>query len=172
MECYRTPWQQVNIGSGNGLLPSGNKPLPEPMLKTTFFVVFCCFTYIFMPHIMIILYWCLVMFMSQIVLYFLHSTRVLSFYIDIVLALSIDPDIYYHTASLCQIELLDTGFWILLDCWHCICIRVLATAYKLDLWHHMCMWILYKGKTSLLALYMEYECWSEKNGISSVMFAC
>ena len=23
---------QVNIGSGNGLVPSGNKPLPEPML--------------------------------------------------------------------------------------------------------------------------------------------
>ena len=26
-----TTWQ-VNIGSGNGLVPSGNKPLPEPML--------------------------------------------------------------------------------------------------------------------------------------------
>ena len=25
-------WWQVNIGSGNGLVPSGNKPLPEPML--------------------------------------------------------------------------------------------------------------------------------------------
>ena len=23
---------KVNIGSGNGLLPSGNKPLPDPML--------------------------------------------------------------------------------------------------------------------------------------------
>ena len=23
---------QVNIGSGNGLVPSGNKPLPEPVL--------------------------------------------------------------------------------------------------------------------------------------------
>ena len=23
---------QVNIGSGNGLLPDGTKPLPEPML--------------------------------------------------------------------------------------------------------------------------------------------
>ena len=23
---------EVSIGSGNGLLPSGNKPLPEPML--------------------------------------------------------------------------------------------------------------------------------------------
>ena len=27
-----TYWWQVNIGSGNGLVPSGNKPLPEPML--------------------------------------------------------------------------------------------------------------------------------------------
>ena len=25
-------WSSVNIGSGNGLVPSGNKPLPEPML--------------------------------------------------------------------------------------------------------------------------------------------
>ena len=25
-------WSLVNIGSGNGLVPSGNKPLPEPML--------------------------------------------------------------------------------------------------------------------------------------------
>ena len=25
-------WWPVNIGSGNGLVPSGNKPLPEPML--------------------------------------------------------------------------------------------------------------------------------------------
>ena len=23
---------KVNVGSGNGLVPSGNKPLPEPML--------------------------------------------------------------------------------------------------------------------------------------------
>ena len=26
-------WWQVNIGSGNGLVLSGNKPLPEPMLS-------------------------------------------------------------------------------------------------------------------------------------------
>ena len=25
-------WRQVNIGSGDGLVPSGTKPLPEPML--------------------------------------------------------------------------------------------------------------------------------------------
>ena len=35
--CYQvyatTPrWSLVNIGSGNGLVPSGNKPLPELML--------------------------------------------------------------------------------------------------------------------------------------------
>ena len=30
----------VNIGSGNGLVPSGNKPLPEPML-TQIYVVKC-----------------------------------------------------------------------------------------------------------------------------------
>ena len=35
--CYQvnatTPhWSLVHIGSGNGLVPSGNKPLPEPML--------------------------------------------------------------------------------------------------------------------------------------------
>ena len=25
-------WSEVNIGSGNGLLPSDSKPLPEPLL--------------------------------------------------------------------------------------------------------------------------------------------
>ena len=29
----RDPW--VNIGSGNGVLPDGTKPLPEPMLILT-----------------------------------------------------------------------------------------------------------------------------------------
>ena len=28
-------WQWVSIGSGNGLLPDGTKPLPEPMLPTS-----------------------------------------------------------------------------------------------------------------------------------------
>ena len=27
-------WRQLDIASGNGLLPSGNKPLPEPMLTS------------------------------------------------------------------------------------------------------------------------------------------
>ena len=31
-ECHRTPLMIINIGSGNGLVPSGNKPLPDPML--------------------------------------------------------------------------------------------------------------------------------------------
>ena len=31
MSLEFTVWS-VNIGSGNGLVPSGNKPLPEPML--------------------------------------------------------------------------------------------------------------------------------------------
>ena len=25
-------WRHINIGSGNGLVPSGNKSIPEPML--------------------------------------------------------------------------------------------------------------------------------------------
>ena len=32
MNATRPYWWLVNIGSGNGLVPSGNKPLPEPML--------------------------------------------------------------------------------------------------------------------------------------------
>ena len=32
MNATRPYWWKVNIGSGNGLVPSGNKPLPEPML--------------------------------------------------------------------------------------------------------------------------------------------
>ena len=30
---------QVNIGSGNGLVPSGNKPLPEPMLTKVYVAI-------------------------------------------------------------------------------------------------------------------------------------
>ena len=30
--CRTATWIWVNIGSGNGLLPDGTKPLPEPML--------------------------------------------------------------------------------------------------------------------------------------------
>ena len=30
---------EVNIGAGNGLVPSGNKPLPEPMLIQIYVVI-------------------------------------------------------------------------------------------------------------------------------------
>ena len=30
--CHMATENWVNIGSGNGLLPDGTKPLPEPML--------------------------------------------------------------------------------------------------------------------------------------------
>ena len=32
LDPRRPPWGLVNTGSGNGLVPSGNKPLPEAML--------------------------------------------------------------------------------------------------------------------------------------------
>ena len=35
MNVIGLDWWSVNIGSGNGLVPSGNKPLPEPMLTQT-----------------------------------------------------------------------------------------------------------------------------------------
>ena len=34
-------WWKVNIGSDNGLLPSGNKPLPEPMLTQISVAIWC-----------------------------------------------------------------------------------------------------------------------------------
>ena len=34
-------WWSVNIGSGNGLVPSGNKPLPEPMLTQISVAIWC-----------------------------------------------------------------------------------------------------------------------------------
>ena len=34
-------WWSVNIGSGNGLVPSGNKPLPEPMLTQISVDIWC-----------------------------------------------------------------------------------------------------------------------------------
>ena len=33
MESYWNLTDDVNIGSGNDLVPPGNKPLPEPMLS-------------------------------------------------------------------------------------------------------------------------------------------
>ena len=35
------PEWQVNIGSGNGLVPLGNKPLPEPMLTQKRAAIWC-----------------------------------------------------------------------------------------------------------------------------------
>ena len=32
-------WWSINIGSGNGLVPSGNKPLPEPMLTQIYVAI-------------------------------------------------------------------------------------------------------------------------------------
>ena len=32
MSATEPHWRWVNMGSGNGLVPSGDKPLPEPML--------------------------------------------------------------------------------------------------------------------------------------------
>ena len=32
---------EVSIGSGNGLVPSGNKPLPEPMLIEIYVAIWC-----------------------------------------------------------------------------------------------------------------------------------
>ena len=34
-------WWQVNFASGNGLVPSGNKPLPEPKLTQIYVVIYC-----------------------------------------------------------------------------------------------------------------------------------
>ena len=33
--------QEVNIGLGNGLVPSGTKPLPEPMLTPIYVTMLC-----------------------------------------------------------------------------------------------------------------------------------
>ena len=35
----RPHWRLLNIGSGNGLVPSGNKPLPEPMLTQSYVTI-------------------------------------------------------------------------------------------------------------------------------------
>ena len=38
-ECHRIPWWWINIGSGNGLVPAGNKPLPEPILTQIYVIM-------------------------------------------------------------------------------------------------------------------------------------
>ena len=42
------PQWQVNIGSGNGLVPSRNKPLPKPMLTIICVAIWHCPWEIFM----------------------------------------------------------------------------------------------------------------------------
>ena len=42
--CYQVNattlhWSLVNIGAGNGLVPSGNNPLPEPMLTQIYVAI-------------------------------------------------------------------------------------------------------------------------------------
>ena len=39
--CKSTQWWWVNIGSGNGLVPSGNKPLPKPMQSKIIVAIWC-----------------------------------------------------------------------------------------------------------------------------------
>ena len=38
-ECQRASLMKINIGSGNGLVPSGNKPLPEPVLSQMYVTI-------------------------------------------------------------------------------------------------------------------------------------
>ena len=57
--------------------------------RITFSLLLSSFTYILMPHNVAIIYFRLPFSMSQIVLYFLHCTLVLSFYTDVVLTRSI-----------------------------------------------------------------------------------
>ena len=37
-DCHKTLLMIGNIGSGNGLVPLGNKPLPEPMLTQIYVI--------------------------------------------------------------------------------------------------------------------------------------
>ena len=39
IKASESHWWLVNIGSGNGLVPSGNKPLPEPMLTPIYVAI-------------------------------------------------------------------------------------------------------------------------------------
>ena len=39
IRCYGYNWQWFSMGSGNSLVPSGSKPLPEPMLSKIYDVI-------------------------------------------------------------------------------------------------------------------------------------
>ena len=41
MDITGLHWWSVNIGPGNGLVPPGNKPLPELMLTQIFVAIWC-----------------------------------------------------------------------------------------------------------------------------------
>ena len=41
MSATNHHWWLINIGSGNGLLPLGNQPLPEPVLTQMYVAVWC-----------------------------------------------------------------------------------------------------------------------------------
>ena len=41
MNATRLYWWQVNIGPGDGLVPSGNKPLPEQMVTQISVAIWC-----------------------------------------------------------------------------------------------------------------------------------
>ena len=41
VNATRPHWWLVKIGSGNDYVPSGNKPLPEPMLTQIYFAIWC-----------------------------------------------------------------------------------------------------------------------------------
>ena len=73
--------------------------------RTTFSLFRLCFTHILMPHSMIYFIFVYLVFTSQIVLYFLHNTSLLSFYIDVVLTLSIImlPRIHIEPVLVCSI---------------------------------------------------------------------
>ena len=39
MNATRSDWRSVNFGSGEGLVPSGNKPLPEQMFTQIYVAI-------------------------------------------------------------------------------------------------------------------------------------
>ena len=41
MIAIESSWREINICSGNDLVPSGNKPLPELVLTTIFDAIWC-----------------------------------------------------------------------------------------------------------------------------------
>ena len=76
--------------------------------------MFCCIWlfHILMPYNMMILYFLFYfIFMSQTVLYFLHRASVLSFYIDVVLTLSISTARSWVISKLFRVEERDVAWF-------------------------------------------------------------